>query len=69
MIMAYFDTAHDYLFNCTIVYTTPRGWRKHFRAKTIAPAADLALEIAERLLHADRRRQVHAVEYTQAIQQ
>lgn len=67
--MAYFDTSYDLLFNCTVVYITPSGARKHFRAKTIAPAADLALEIAEKLLRTDKRRQVHAVEYTEAIQQ
>ena len=37
--MAYFDAMYDRLFNCTVVYNTPTGARRHFRAKTIAPAA------------------------------
>lgn len=67
--MAYFDAMYDRLFNCTVVYNTPAGARRHFRAKTIAPAADLALEIAEKLLRADKRRLVASVEYTEAIEQ
>lgn len=66
--MTRYDTANDLLFNCTICYTTISGQRRYFRTKTIAPAADLAVELAERKMRTDRRRRVGATVYTQAVQ-
>ena len=66
--MMHYDTATDLLFNCVICYTTPSGQRRYFRTKTIAPAADLAVELAERQLRSDRRRRVGSTVYTQAVQ-
>lgn len=54
-------------FNCRLVYYTPKGNRSHFYAKTIAPDADAACDIAERLLRKDKRRQVSRVSYHEAI--
>lgn len=54
-------------FNCRLVYYTPAGARRHFHAKTVAPDADAACDIAERLLRKDKRRQVSRVSYHEAI--
>ena len=56
-------------FNCLIVYYTPSGLRKSANVKTRATSADLALEIAERLLRRDKRRSVSRVTFGRAIQQ
>ena len=66
--MTHYDSATDLLFNCTILYLTPGGQRRYFRTKTIAPAADLAVELAERQMRSDRRRRVGTTVYTQAVQ-
>ena len=55
-------------FNCRLVYLTPAGHRRHSHHKTRAIAADIALEIAERQLRADKRRRVARVTYGEAIQ-
>ena len=56
-------------FNCLLVYYTPGGRRCHFRAVTTAIAADLALDVAERLLTKDKRRKVAWIDYMEAIEQ
>lgn len=56
-------------FNCRLTYVTPAGHRRHSRHKTRAIAADIALEIAERQLRADKRRRVARVTYGEAIEQ
>ena len=56
-------------FNCRLTYVTPAGHRRHSHHKTRAIAADIALEIAERQLRADKRRRVARVTYGEAIQQ
>lgn len=58
-----------YDFNCRLIYYTPAGHRRHFYGKTRAVMADIALEIAERQLKADKRRRVARVSYGEAIQQ
>ncbi len=58
-----------YDFNCLLVYRTPAGHRRQSRHKTRAPAADLAMDIAEKQLRRDRRRKVDRVTYAEAIQQ
>ena len=58
---------HD--FNCRLIYYTPSGYRRHSFHKTRAIAADLAIEIAEKQLRADKRRRVARVSYGEAIQQ
>ena len=55
-------------FNCRLVYLTPAGHRRHSSHKTRAIAADIALDIAERQLRADKRRRVASVVYGKAIQ-
>ena len=57
-----------YNFNCRLTYYTESGYEKHSYHKTIAPAADLALEIAEKQLRADKRRKVGLISYGEAIQ-
>lgn len=56
-------------FNCCVTYLTPAGRRRHSHHKTRAIAADIALDIAERQLRADKRRRVASVVYGEAIQQ
>lgn len=56
-------------FNCRLVYYTPAGHRRHFYGKTRAVMADIALDIAERQLRADKRRLVARVSYGEAIEQ
>ena len=56
-------------FNCLLVYRTPAGHRRQSRHKTRAVMADIALDIAERQLRADKRRRVDRVTYGKAIQQ
>lgn len=56
-------------FNCRLIYYTPGGYRRHSFHRTRAIAADLAIEIAEKQLRADKRRRVASVVYGEAIQQ
>jgi len=58
-----------YDFNCRIVYYTPGGARRTAHLKTRARAADLALDVADRLLLTDKRRRVQRITYGEAIQQ
>lgn len=55
-------------FNCLLIYYTASGYRRQSHHRTIATAADLALEIAEKQLRADKRRRVGRVVYGKAIQ-
>lgn len=55
-------------FNCLLIYYTPSGYRRQSHHRTIAPAADLALDIAEKQLRNDKRRRVDRVVYGKAIQ-
>lgn len=57
-----------YKFNCLLIYYTASGYRRQSHHHTIAPAADLALDIAERQLRNDKRRRVGRVVYGKAIQ-
>lgn len=56
-------------FNCRVVYYTPGGHRRTAHHKTRAVMADIALDIAERQLKADKRRLVARVTYGEAIEQ
>jgi len=53
---------------CTMIYRTHAGHRRQFRTSVYAMAADLAVETAEKLLRADKRRHVARVTYSDAIQ-
>lgn len=57
-----------YKFNCLLEYYTPGGYRRQSHHSTIATAADLALEIAEKQLRNDKRCRVDRVVYGKAIQ-
>ena len=54
-------------FNCFYIYVTPAGHRRQFRCRTTAVAADLAVEIGERILRNDKRRSIAKVVYSEAI--
>ncbi len=58
-----------YDFNCLLIYYTPAGHRRNAHIKTRAIAADIALDIAEKLLRRDKRRHVGRIVYGEAIQQ
>jgi hypothetical protein len=66
--MTHHDITTDRLYNCLLVYHTPAGKRIHYRTKTIARAADLALDIAQRHITHDTRRKVRAIEFMEAIE-
>jgi hypothetical protein len=67
--MRHYDSSADRTFNCAVLYVNTGGRRKQATVKTIAPAADLAMALAERIVRADNRRKVQSVYYTTAIQQ
>lgn len=62
-------TTDDRVFNCAVVYSTPSGRRVQTNLRTIAPAADLALDLAIRVMRADKRRLIQSIAYTEAIEQ
>jgi hypothetical protein len=49
------------LYNCTLIYLTPAGRRRHFRTKAAAQTVDQALALAERHLSHDKRRVVASI--------
>ena len=55
-------------FNCLLIYLTPSGYRRQFRNKVRAFAADLALAIAEHQLRTDSRRKIAEIIYSEAVQ-
>lgn len=56
------------IFNCRVMYQTPGGKRRLAHYKTQAPTADLAADIALRMLRNDRRRAIGHVIYDEAVQ-
>lgn len=54
-------------FNCVYIYLTTAGRQRQFRCRTTAPAADLAVEIGEKLLRKDKRRDIAKVVYSEAV--
>jgi hypothetical protein len=69
MTMRHYDSRNDRTFNCAILYVNTGERRKQANVKTIASAADIALDLAERIVRADKRRKVKSVYYTSAIEQ
>ena len=67
--MRHYDTSNDRLFNCAVLYINTGNRRKQARVKTIAPAADLAMDLATKIVRADKRRKVKSIYYTTAIEQ
>ena len=67
--MRHYDSRHDRTFNCAILYINESNRRMQANVKTIAPAADISLDLAEKLIRADKRRNVKSVYYTSAIEQ
>ena len=62
-------TTDDRAFNCAVVYSTPSGRRVQANLRTIAPAADLALDLAVQIVRTDKRRLIQSIEYMEAIEQ
>lgn len=67
--MKHYDSSHDRTFNCAVLYITASNHRKQATIKTIAPAADMAMDLAIKIVRADKRRKVKSVYYTTAIEQ
>ena len=67
--MRHYDSSHDRTFNCAVLYINTGNRRMQATIKTIAPAADLAMELATKIVRADKRRKVKSVYYTTAIEQ
>jgi len=66
--MKHYDSRYDHLFNCAVLYINTGNRRKQANLKTIAPAADLAMELAIKIVRADKRRKVRAIEFMEAIE-
>ena len=64
-----YDSNADRAFNCTVCYINTGNRRKQATIKTIAPAADLAMALAEKIARADNRRMIKSVYYITAIEQ
>lgn len=62
------DITREKMFLCAITYTTPAGRWVEVRESVFAIAADLAVEKAEALLRADKRRVIGKVVYVKAVQ-
>lgn len=56
------------LFDCTLGYLTYAGHERTARFRVEHVAADLALNRAEALLYADKRRHIGALVYGDAVQ-
>lgn len=67
--MRHYDSRHDRTFNCAILYLNESNRRMQANVKTIAPAADMAMDLATKIVRADKRRKVKSVYYTTAIEQ
>jgi hypothetical protein len=67
--MKHYDSSHDRTFNCAVLYVNESNRRMQATIKTIAPAADLAMDLATKIVRADKRRKVKSVYYTTAIEQ
>jgi hypothetical protein len=67
--MMHYDSSNDRAFNCAVLYINTGNCRKQATIKTIAPAADLAMELAIKIVRADKRRKVASIYYTTAIEQ
>jgi hypothetical protein len=65
----HYDSRHDRTFNCAILYINESNRRTQANVKVIAPAADLALELAEKIIRTDGRRKVREIVYMEAIEQ
>ena len=55
-------------FNCRLTYYTPAGHKQTTHFKTYAQSADLAVEVAEKLLRCDKRRRVGTIAFFEAFQ-
>jgi len=54
------------IYDCVIMYYTPKGNVVQISDRVIAPTSQKALEIAERHLRRDKRRVISSIEYTKA---
>ena len=66
--MKRYDSSTDRVFNCAITYQTPAGRWVQVNDSTIAPNAEEALELAEKLLLADKRRVIGSIIYRKAYE-
>ena len=55
-------------FRCVLFYNTPGGHEKQISYIVPARAADIAVERAERILRADKRRRIRCVTYSEAVE-
>lgn len=67
--MKHYDSRNDRTFNCAVLYINESNRRMQATIKTIAPAADLAMDLAIKIVRADKRRKVKSVYYMTAIEQ
>lgn len=66
--MKHYDSSQDRTFSCAVLYLNAGNRRMQATVQTIAPAADLAMELAIKIVRADKRRKVKSIYYTTAIE-
>ena len=64
--MRRYDSSRDRVFNCAIVYQTPGGRWVQVNERVIAPTAEEALAVAEKMVLADKRRVIGNIEHRKA---
>lgn len=52
--MKHYDSSYDRRFNCAVLYLNNSNRRMQANIKTIAPAADMAMELATKIVRAER---------------
>lgn len=55
-------------YRCMLWYETPAKHTQQVSFIIPAPAADIALERAERILRSDKRRRIRAIPYAEAVE-
>lgn len=66
--MTHYDSSKDKLFGCVITYQTPAGRWVQVNEMTIAPSAEEALALAEKLVRRDKRRTIGSIKYRKAYE-
>ena len=67
--MRQYDSSTDRVYGCVITYLTPKGHWVQVNERTMAPSAEEALALAEKIVRADKRRVIQSIEYRKAYEQ
>ena len=67
--MRRYDSSTDRVYGCMIMYLTPAGRPVQVYERTMAPTAEEALALAEKIVRADKRRVIQSIEHRKAYEQ